>query len=131
MNNSNKKNVIAIIEDDQILSKSLSGELIDAGFDVICAFNGKDGLDLILKSKPDLVLLDIIMPVMDGLTMLRSLREDSWGKRVPVIMLTNLSTDEYLMESALKLDPSHYLTKTDWKLADVVEKVKNIITQNN
>ena len=122
--NKKEKYKIAVIEDDEIISKSITGELESAGFDIIKASNGKEGLALALKSKPDLILLDIIMPVMDGITMLRKLRQDSWGSKVPVIILTNLSTDEYLMDNALKLDPSHYLTKTDWTLEEVVEKVK-------
>lgn len=115
---------IAVIEDDVIISKSISQELRDSGFEVTNAFNGKDGLELVLKNKPDLILLDIIMPIMDGITMLRLLRKDAWGRKVPVIILTNLTTDEYLMENAIKLDPSHYLTKTSWSLSDVVVKVK-------
>lgn len=122
--NTKEKYKIEVVEDDEIISKSITGELESAGFEVIKAANGEAGLALALKDKPDLILLDIVMPIMDGLTMLRKLRQDSWGGKVPVIILTNLSTDEYLMDNALKLDPSHYLTKTDWTLEEVVEKIK-------
>ena len=90
------------------------------------AKNGKVGLEVALRKRPDLILLDIVMPVMDGITMLRLLRANNdWGKTVPVILLTNLSpADEQRNQAIAELDPAYYLIKSDWKINDVVAKVR-------
>lgn len=117
---------IAVIEDEEIMSESLSGGLEDSGFDVVKAFDGEAGLQLVLKEKPDLVLLDIIMPKMDGLTMLAKLRESGeFGKHVPTILLTNLNADDKIMSDVTENEPSYYLVKSSYTVAEVVEKVKN------
>jgi DNA-binding response OmpR family regulator len=117
---------VAVIEDEGAMSRSLSGELQDAGFDVVTAFDGEQGLQLTLKEKPDLVLLDIIMPKMDGMTMMSKLRESGeYGKGVPIILLTNLNADDKIMGGVIKNEPSYYLVKANYKVSDVVEKVKN------
>ncbi len=116
---------IAVIEDEEIVSKSLKGELEDAGFEVIVAVDGEQGLKLILKEMPDLVLLDIVMPKMDGMTMMRKLRESGeYGKHVPIIFLTNLNADDKIMGDIAKGEPSYYLVKANYEVADVVERVK-------
>ena len=116
---------ILITEDEralrEILQKKFSQE---KDFEVLSAKNGEEGLELALSEHPDLILLDIIMPKMDGLTMLERLRRDAWGKTVPVIMLTNLS-DELKVTEAIRRGSFDYLVKSDWNINDVVEKVKN------
>lgn len=87
------------------------------------AKNGEEGLEVALREHPDLILLDIIMPVMDGMTMLARLREDLWGKDAKVIMLTNLSDNEKVAET-IAHGTYDYLVKSDWKLEDVVKKVR-------
>jgi len=78
------------------------------------------------KEKPALILLDIIMPRMDGITMLQKLRKTDWGQNIPVIILTNLSSP--VQESAANnLNVADYLVKTDWKLSDVTNKVKKML----
>lgn len=114
---------ILVIEDEAPLSQVLIDKLTSVGFSVLGAKNGEEGLALALKEHPDLILLDIIMPVMDGMTMLYELRKDSWGNSVPVILLTNLSDAERVAE-ALKLKVYDFLVKSDWKLEDLVIKVK-------
>lgn len=93
-------------------------------FDVLQAPDGKIGLEEALRNRPDLILLDIIMPIMDGITMLRKLREDAWGKNVHVILLTNLS-DESKVAEAMKHGVYDYLVKADWNIGDVVKKVRS------
>lgn len=121
-----KKTKILIVEDDVIISKTYTEELRDDGFLVLTAMNGKDGLDLALREKPDIILLDILMPIMDGLTMMDKLREkDLYGKNVPIILLTNLSaSEEKIMQAITKNEPAYYLVKSDWNLSAVVEKIK-------
>src|SRR6185369_5489432 len=90
-----EKYKVAVVEDDQVLSKSLAEELQDAGFEAVKAFDGQQGLQLVLNEKPDLVLLDIVMPLMDGMTMLTRLRKSGeFGQHVPIILLTNLNADD-------------------------------------
>ena len=122
--------IIEIVEDDKPLLNVLSERFKGEGYNVLTAKTGDEGLDLAIKNKPDLILLDIVMPKMDGITMLRKLREDSWGKKATVVLLTNLSADEKITKAVTELEPSYYLIKTDWKLDDIVEKVKNCLKEN-
>ena len=120
----NGKKTILVVEDEQALNMALSMKLEKEGFSVLKAFDGEEGLKIALEKHPNLILLDMIMPRMDGITTLGKLREDEdWGRRVPVIMLTNLSDAEGV-DAALKGGVHSYLVKSDWKLEDVVEKVK-------
>ncbi len=114
---------ILIIEDEPSLLRALSEKLDREGFHVIEARNGRDGLVISLEKHPDLILLDIVMPVMDGMTMLEKLREDAWGKTAKVMILTNL-TDEVRVAEAIEQGTYDYLVKSDWKIDDVVQGVK-------
>ena len=113
---------ILIVEDEVSLLNALRDKLTRENFAVLEAKNGEEGLEIALREHPDLILLDLIMPVMDGMTMLKKLRHDSWGTKVSVIILTNLSDAEgSLMRSIGSLD---YIVKSNWKLEDVVAKVR-------
>lgn len=113
---------IMIIEDEEDISLPLRDSLANAGFEVEQAKNGEDGLARALSSHPDLILLDLLMPKMDGLTMLNKLREDAWGKSVPVIVLSNLSQPATV---AATIDTvNEYLVKVDWAIDDIVKKIK-------
>lgn len=120
---------ILIVEDESDLREALVDKLTREGFDAREARNGEEGLELALKEHPDLILLDIVMPKMDGMTMLKRLREENeWGKKVHVILLTNLSaTDEKIIKAMMENEPSYYLVKSDWKIGDVVKKVKETL----
>ena len=121
---SNARNKILIVEDDLDLLEVLRKKFTIEKFEVSQAPDGKVGLDEALRNHPDIILLDIVMPVMDGMSMLRKLREDSWGKDVPVILLTNLS-DEKKVAEGLQHGVYDYLVKADWNISDVVKKVKS------
>ncbi|MBI4653236.1 response regulator [Candidatus Kuenenbacteria bacterium] len=118
----NKKTIL-IIEDEISLQNILKKRLERENFLVLEAKNGEEGLDIALRERPDLILLDIIMPVMDGLTMLKKLRENGWGKNVMVILLTNLSDNEKIAEAVVH-GTYDYLVKSDWKIEDVVAKIR-------
>jgi DNA-binding response OmpR family regulator len=118
----NKKKIL-IVEDETSLRNALRDKLMLEGFIVLEAKNGEEGLDVALRDHPDLILLDIIMPKMDGLTMLKKLREDVWGKNTKVILLTNLSDNEKVSEALLQ-GSYDYLVKSDWKIGDVVAKIR-------
>jgi DNA-binding response OmpR family regulator len=119
----NTTKTILIVEDEASLSQALVEKFKSEGFSILEASNGLDGLEKAIEHHPDLILLDIIMPKMDGITMMKKLRVDRWGEKVPVIVLTNL-TDAAKADQALKQGAYDFLIKTDWKLEDVVKKVK-------
>lgn len=117
---------ILVIEDDLSLAGALIAKLDLEGFVTMNAKNGEEGLELALSNHPDLILLDIIMPKMDGITMLKKLRADSWGKDAPVVILSNLSDADKNID-VVDSSAQAYLIKSDWTLQDVVSKVKEIL----
>ncbi|MFA6552968.1 MAG: response regulator [Patescibacteria group bacterium] len=117
------KQKILVIEDENSLRRALVEKLNHSGYTPIEAKDGQAGLALALKEYPDLILLDIVMPVMDGLTMLDKLRKNSWGRDVPVILLTNLNESKDIAE-AIKNGAYDYLVKSDWKLEDVITVIR-------
>ncbi len=124
MPNLNKK--ILIVEDEISLLKALEEKFVHEGFEVLKARNGEEGLQKALEAKPDIILLDIIMPKMDGITMIKELRKDAWGRDAKIILLTNLSSPEAVTE-AIQHNVYDYLVKTNWKLESIVMKVKTML----
>lgn len=122
MDENSKNKTILIVEDEAPLLKALSAKFKHEGYATLEARDGEEGLETALSQKPDMILLDIVMPKMDGLTMLEMLRKDAWGKDVPVMLLTNLN-DPIKVADAIKEGVYDYLVKTNWKLEDVLEKV--------
>ena len=122
------KKVVLITEDESTLRRALHDKLGAEGLMVLEAKNGEEGLEIALKEHPDLILVDIIMPKMDGLTMLQKLRENDEGKKIKFIILTNLDSTEHIANAikAVGGDEStfEYYIKTDTKLEDIVEKVE-------
>lgn len=84
-------NTVLVVEDEKFFLKTICPKLKEANLKVIEAKDGQSGLKTALKHKPDLIILDVVMPNMDGFTVLKELRKDEWGKTVPVTMLSNLS----------------------------------------
>ena len=118
----NKK--ILIVEDEAPLRTAVNDILSFEGFEVFQAKNGQEGLDLALKEHPDLILLDLMMPIMDGLTMLEKLRQDAeFGKHAAVILLTNIN-DPDKVAMATEAGSYDFLVKSDWNIEDVVKKIK-------
>ena len=102
------------MEDEQDLREALIDKLGREGFLPRGAKDGEEGLELALKEHPDLILLDMVMTKMDGMTVIKKLRQDEWGKSVPVILLTNLSaSDEDLIKGMVEGEPLYYLIKSD------------------
>ncbi len=113
---------LVIAEDDALLLRSLKDRFTQEGFTVFPAQNGVEAVKFSLENHPDIILLDIIMPIMDGMTALKRIREDAWGKDVPIMILTNLSDSEKVAE-AISRGVYDFLIKIDWKLDDLVKKV--------
>jgi DNA-binding response OmpR family regulator len=117
---------ILIIEDEKLILEALQLKFNEFGYEVVLAYDGKEGLEKALSEHPDIILLDIILLVMDGLTFLRELRKDPWGANVPVLILSNLSDANTIEESKNK-GAFDYLVKTDWRLNEVVDRVKKTL----
>lgn len=114
---------ILIVDDEADLRSALGSGLRAEGYDVIEAVNGEEGLVMAIKEKPDLILLDLIMPKLDGFGMMEQLREDAWGKNAKVVLLSVLE-DVDTISKVLNRGGYDYIVKTDWKLQEIVEKIK-------
>jgi DNA-binding response OmpR family regulator len=119
-----KKKKILVVEDEEPMLVILRDSLAEAGFAVVTAKNGEEGLAKAYQERPDLVLLDVVMPKMDGVTMMKKLRMDPWGKAVPIIFLTNLTADVATMNELASKEPAQYLVKSDYTIDEVVGRVK-------
>lgn len=117
---------IAIIEDDATISQMYRLKFEADGFDVRLANNGQIGVELAKEFLPDIILLDLQMPEMNGVEALKLIRELEWGKNIPVIILTNLSEEEAPHELK-QLHVSSYIVKANSTPRQVVERVKQTI----
>ncbi len=114
---------ILVIEDDPSLRRVLIERITEEGYTVIEATDGVQGLDIALREHPRLILLDVFMPHMDGVSMLTKLRGSGpWGKHVKVIVLTNAG-DMNTMQRVIGLGATDYLTKSEWGLDAIVKKI--------
>lgn len=115
---------ILIVEDDIALRKVLVDKLTDEGFIALEAADGEEGLRLAQENHPSLILLDIFMPRMDGITMLSKLRQtDAWGKHVTVMVLTN-STDAQTIATVTSFGAIDFLIKNEWSLEALVARIR-------
>ncbi|MFH1315422.1 MAG: response regulator [Candidatus Uhrbacteria bacterium] len=121
----NKKKIykILLVEDNPAMSKVYRNRLVSEGFEVITAEDGEQGIDKIRSEKPELVLLDLIMPKIDGFGVLEEIRKDKKYNKIPIIVLSNLGQASDL-EKAKKLGATDYLIKADFSLVDVVKRVR-------
>lgn len=127
-----QKKIVLITEDEPPMLRVLTDTLVESGFDTLQAKNGEEGLALALQHHPDLILLDVLMPKMDGMNMMNSLRQDEWGKTVPIIVLTNVSADtDETLQAIVKNQPAYYFVKSNIKLEEIVEKIKEILTPSS
>ncbi len=117
---------IAIIEDDQTISQMYRMKFEADGFEVQLADNGKRGITLVERFLPDLILLDMQMPEMDGTGALIEIRKHDWGKDIPVLILTNLGQEE-APKALERLNVSAYIVKADLTPKQVVAKVKETL----
>lgn len=117
---------IVLVEDDQFLSKILAFRLKDEGFDVVLASDGQEAIIVIKKERPDVVLLDLLLPKKSGFEVLEEIKFDDTVKQIPVIILSNLGqrTD---IDKGLKLGASDYLVKANFSIEDIILKIKEHI----
>jgi DNA-binding response OmpR family regulator len=126
MTNTTSHKTILVVEDEEPLRRAVVDTLTHEGFQVIEAKDGQEGIAQALAHTPNLILLDILMPNMDGRATLKKIRNTESTKDIPVIMLTNMSDMSYVAEvtSYPKVD---YLVKSDWSITDVVEKINQML----
>lgn len=117
---------ILIVEDELSLLKILTDQFTEEKFDVFTAKNGQEGLNSALQNHPDIILLDVNMPVMNGIEMLEKLRMDTWGAEVPVMILSNVESSASI-SAGLSHRVSKYYIKADWRLEDLVKEVKEML----
>lgn len=117
---------ILFIEDEPSLQEVLTSALKKRGFEVEGALDGASGLALARSLKPDLVLLDLILPKMDGFEVLEKIKQDPAIKETPVIVLTNLENDQDV-ERVLALGAFNYLVKANYSLDNIIQKIEEAI----
>lgn len=118
------KTKIVLVEDDEILAKVLYEELKEADFDVWHASDGEEGLKLVMDKKPDLVLLDILLPKKQGFDVLEELKKSPVTSDIPVIVLTMLGRDEDI-KKGLQLGANDYIVKSQHPVGEIIDKVKD------
>ena len=125
-----KKYSILLVEDDEYIGPAYKLALENAGYDVVITVDGGKALKQIIEKKPDLVLLDIMMPEMDGFEVLEALEFNGNYKDLPIIMCTNLS-QESDREKSLKLGASGYLVKGEVSLQELISLVEKTLKEHN
>lgn len=117
---------ILLIEDDSLIVKIYSTRLKADGFEVISADNGEDGITLAEREKPDFVLLDVMMPKMDGFKVLETLRAQDDLKNKPIIVYSNLA-QESEMQKALQMGATEFIVKANISPTELVSKIKSYV----
>lgn len=124
------KKKVLIVEDERSIVTALAAGFDRQEVEVLTALDGEEGLKVALKERPHLILLDLVMPIMDGITMLHKLREDDWGKDVKVIILTNLD-DQKKVADAVQHGVFDYFIKANWNIKEIIKKVQTELSYIN
>jgi two-component system alkaline phosphatase synthesis response regulator PhoP len=122
----NKTKKVLIIDDDQTFQKLLPGKIAELGYSVISSFDGEDGYNKIVNEKPDLILLDIKMPKVDGIELLKRINLNKDIPKIPILLTSNLSTVDYISE-AVTLGVKGYIVKSSESLENIVKEVDSIL----
>ena len=120
---SNQNPTILIVEDDDFLSRALLKKCEQENFTVLHANDGEQGLALAVNQKPDCIVTDIMMPLMDGIEMSRQIRSDDWGKDVPIVILTNIGYPG--RENEAQAVNAEYLVKANCHLEEIMEVIRS------
>jgi len=122
----NDQGTILLVEDEQMLAEMYATKFTMEGYKVEKADNGADGLRLAKEVKPDIILLDVIMPKMDGFAVLKELKADECCKKIPTVLLTNLGQDDDVKKGK-DLGATDYFVKSNHSPSEIVDKVKSIL----
>ncbi|HEV8601157.1 MAG TPA: response regulator [Patescibacteria group bacterium] len=125
-----KHSFLLLIEDNPLLTGMYRAAFEKAGLDVAFAHDGETGLKLAKDKKPDVILLDLLMPGMDGMSVLRELKKDGTTSKIKVIILT-VVTDDEAKKKAEELGADGYLIKSELTLAEIVKKILSFLPKTN
>ena len=120
---------ILIAEDDKLISNSLSEALKSNGFDPVAAYDGEEAVAKAKEVKPDIMLLDIMMPKLDGISVLWELKANPDTAKMPVVVLTNIG-DVETISKIIEAGAVDYLLKSDQSVDDIIQKVKDVLSRN-
>lgn len=121
-----KKKTILIVEDDKFLMKAYSIKIKNAGFNVLSSSNGEEGLQMAKERKPDIIVLDLLLPRVDGFEFLKRIKADDELKSIPVLTISVLGQKND-QEKALSLGAEAYFIKTEYKLEEIIDKIKEYL----
>lgn len=120
-----KKNIL-IVEDDEFFRDLLKKKLLSLGFNILEAANGEDGVEQTKQKKPDLIILDLLLPNIDGFEVLSKVKANADTSLIPIIIVSNLGQQEDV-ERGLKLGAADYLIKSQFDIESIVAKIKGVI----
>ena len=123
------KKRILIVEDDNFVAEVYFAKLTEMGYEAILAQNGEEGLAALKNNKADLILLDILMPVMNGVEMLEEIKKNEEWQNIPVILLTNVGEKESI-QKVRNMGVKNYLIKSHFTPAEVIEKIETVFKSN-
>jgi two-component system phosphate regulon response regulator PhoB len=124
------KGKVLLVEDDPMVVRMYERKFKLEGFNLTMAFNGFEGMEALKKERPDIILLDIMMPKMSGLEMLKLVKDDPQYKDLPVVMLTNLGDRAEDVEKCKELGAEDYWVKANIKLEDIIGRVTSILKKD-
>ncbi len=119
---------VLLVEDDEMLHGMYTQKFKNQGYEVVSAYNGADGVKLAETEQPDIILLDVIMPKMDGFVALKKIRKGETTSKIPVVLLTNLGQEEDVRKGR-ELGANDYFIKANHTPQEVVDKVKALLSQ--
>ncbi len=128
MESDKNKNIVMIVEDDQFLRSLTAKRLEKEGYNVTVAVDGENAVNTLATSKPDIVLLDLLLPGVDGFEVLKKIKTTDTLKNVPVIIFSNLGQKEDI-EKAKNLGAEDFLIKANFTLDDVVAKINGLVSK--
>lgn len=117
---------ILIIEDEPAQATTIDLAMKRVGFETIVAHDGAEGLNMAMEKEPDLILLDLVLPKIDGVSVLKQLRANESTSKIPILVLTNLASGETVKE-VIEAGGTDYLVKTDYTLEQLVHKVEDVL----
>lgn len=123
------QNKILLVEDDSMVVRMYQRKLEKDGFQLTLAFNGEEGLAALKKEKPDIILLDIMMPKMNGIEMLKAVKADPALKDIPIVILTNLGDRPEDVQKCKELGAEDYWVKANTPIQKITERVKKILSK--
>ena len=124
-----EKKKILIVEDDNFVAEVYFAKLTEMGYEAILAQNGEEGIATLKKDKIDMILLDILMPIMNGMEMLEEIKKRGEWKNIPVILLTNVGEKESI-QKVREMGVKNYLIKSHFTPAEVIEKIESVFKDN-